>query len=210
MDEARLREYLLRSPYQFLVDLGVWEGRSSRLLLEAAARSGGKVCGIDNELGGVDRSLESDPRYRLIIGDSVTLGHHWQLPRPDFIFVDTIHVKEHVMCELAAWYDKLLPGGTIAFHDTQWDELGMRDSYAGKKWETVASGLKAFFQIDSLDSENEAIRSTHYPEELGMTFIFKKCEKDFQSKINWAPILEVRREILVSILEKISHKNLEI
>src|SRR5579872_6438868 len=112
INEEKLRHTLLCSPYKVLVDLGVWAGHSSRILLDVARSRGGIVYGIDNELSGVNKSLGLDPHYQLIIGDSVTVGKRWQGPRPDFIFVDTIHTKEHVLCELYYWYDLIAVGGT--------------------------------------------------------------------------------------------------
>lgn len=209
LNTEKLLAYASSPSYRVFVDLGVRKGESSSILLKAASPSSGLVYGIDNQLCSVNTDLCAHPNYKLLIGDSVTLGKYWSFEKPHFVFVDTLHVKEQVLCELYYWYDLLEVGGIIGFHDTEWDAIGKKDFYADRYWDTVASGLKEFFKVSALSGENENIRITHYPEKLGMTFVLKKTAFDFKEQINWESVFAVRKEILFSILEKISHNHLE-
>lgn len=41
----------------------------------------------------------------------------------DFVFLDDDHSTAHVLNELAAWWPKIKPGGTLAGHDLDWPEV---------------------------------------------------------------------------------------
>jgi hypothetical protein len=154
-------------------------------------------------------------QYNFIKEDSVVAGKTWNYDKPTLVFVDTVHAKEQVLCELYYWWDLLQDNGYLIFHDTNWENYihkpnhpcaGKRpgntglgyDFYSGIAWETPDKAIKAFFGISELDYEDDYIKSEHGPDDLGMVFLKKKKHKDYKSKINNWEEIEQRRQILLS------------
>lgn len=197
------------------VDLGVETGKSSRILLDNSVKKNNKVYGIDPHMyrGHISDCL-NHPQYNFIKEDSVVAGKNWQLGKPKLVFVDTVHAKEQVLCELYYWWDLLEDDGYLIFHDTNWENYihkpnhpcaGKRpgntglgyDFYSGIAWETPDKAIKAFFGIDVLDYEDDYIKSEHGPDDLGMVFLKKKQYKDYKLQINNWDEIEERRQILL-------------
>src|SRR5215472_8527992 len=132
---ADIERFASNPSYSVFVDIGVRTGLSSMALSNAARKTGGKVFGIDYGYCEV-RLPDSLYNYRLLRGESVTLGSCWEYERPSFVFVDATHVKEWLMCELYYWWDLLQVGGTMGFHDTNWEE-GRYDVWCGKTYAAV-------------------------------------------------------------------------
>jgi len=179
------------------VDLGVLVGDSSEIMLFNADIRNNKVFGVDVNFGALREQIRLNKNYSMIKGDSVITGKQWERGNIDGLFVDTMHTKEQVMCELYYWYDHIKPGGFIAFHDTNWPD-DKYDGYGGMTWPRVEEGIKAFFGITSLDYEDNFIKSINYPEGWGMTIIDIKEKKDYKSLYtNWGEIF-IRREQLIN------------
>jgi Methyltransferase domain len=199
--------------YRVFVDIGVRSGGSSLALSNVARKSGGIVYGIDYGYCTVNLP-DGLHNYTLINGESVTVGRSWQRERPDFIFIDATHVKEWLMCELYYWWDLLSVGGTMAFHDTNWED-GRQDIWGGRSYATVDEGLGEFFQLPRasrldplratgrpvLNYEDRNIRCANVPDGDGLTFVLKKTNHDYKAGIaDWPSIFGVRAEILRCIV----------
>lgn len=202
----------------FFVDIGVESGKSSRILLDDAVDQNNFVCGIDPIKDPGISDLIANPNYIFLKKDSVTAGKEWRFTKPNIVFIDSIHAKEQVLMELHYWWDLLNVGGWAIFHDTQWEGyihkanhccagkkpgnsgLGY-DFYAGTAWETPDKAVLKFFNIPSLNYEDEFITSIHMPDSLGMTFIHKKKDKDFKAAIsNWSEIESNRQKLLACFM----------
>lgn len=197
-DNASRLFFATQNPkYKTFVDIGVREGHSSQIMLESAKdKKDAKVYGVDSAFSDELKKIEN-PKYELIISDSIECGKEWKKEKPDFVFIDTTHTKEQVMGELHYWWDLLNIGGTMAFHDTFWQ--GHYEQYAGEKYDLVDAGVKEFFQIPNLlYYEDDFIRVDSFPESMGMTFIQKKAEKDFKVDISqkkWKEIFKTTDKI---------------
>lgn len=178
------------------VDLGVRMGASSEVFLLTAPQNN-ITMGVDVDWGLIKPGITTNPNYRQFVGDSVTIGKNLDIPI-NGLFVDTFHIKEQVMCELYYWYDRVIEGGFIAFHDSHWPE-GKCDEYGEIKWGRVEEGIKSFFGISELNYEDDFIKSEHYPESWGMTIVTIKKKKDYKSEYsNWVDVFN-RRNHLISL-----------
>jgi predicted O-methyltransferase YrrM len=197
------------------VDLGVETGKSSRILLDKSIDRNNKIYGVDPHMykGHIADCLEHQ-QYNFIKEDSVIAGKTWNYGKPALVFIDTVHAKEQVLCELYYWWDLLQDGGYLIFHDTNWENYihkpnhpcaGKRpgntglgyDFYSGIAWETPDKAIKQFFNISELDYEDDFIKVEHGPNDLGMVFLFKKQQKDYKSAINNWDSIEEKRQILL-------------
>lgn len=176
------------------VDLGVRTGVSSEIFLLTSPQNN-KTLGVDVDWSLINPEVISNPNYKQYIGDSVTVGKNLDIDI-NGLFIDTFHIKEQVMCELYYWYEKIVKGGFIAFHDSNWPK-GKRDEYGGIMWGRVEEGIKDFFKIHNLNYEDGFIKSEHYPESWGMTIITIKEKKDYISlSQNWGEIFNKRNHLI--------------
>jgi len=179
------------------VDLGVRGGVSSEIMLLDSDKNNNKVFGVDVDWGMINPSVDSHPNYTKILGDSSTIGKYWD-KKISGLFVDTFHIKEQVLSELYFWYPHIEESGFIAFHDTNWPD-GKHDVYAGITWDRVEEGIKSFFNVDTLNYEDQYIKMSNHPESWGMTIVEIKKKKDYISEFpNWKEIID-RRNFLISL-----------
>lgn len=227
VSSKKLSELINSIKNGILVDIGVCDGASSRLMVSTAIDNNNKIFGIDPVPG-----FDSDnPNYKWIRDDSVKVGEEWNKSQVDLVFFDSVHAKEQVLCELFYWWDLIKEGGYGVFHDTSWKNyihkpehpcagklpgntgLGY-DSYGGINWETPDIAIEEFFniQLNRLDrnvENNEIILiyednnikvETNYAL-LGMTFITKKSNFNYKNNIdNWFDIFN-KRKILLSFFK---------
>ena len=201
--ETERAQRLYRNACRFdggvFVDMGVRDGVSSNALVSAARLTGGHVYGIDWTQVNEKNVPLDDERYTFLKAESVDTGKNWSYSNPDLVFVDTCHVESYTLCELYYWWDLLNVGGLMAFHDTAWPE-GKHDHACGKDWPRVEDALFKFFNINSLDYEDEHISSGHFPNDKGMTCISKKDDFDFKSNIdNWEGYFDDRKMLMEEI-----------
>jgi cephalosporin hydroxylase len=199
--------YEITSKYtdSIFVDLGVREGASSKIMLSDSIKNNNKVFGVDVDWSVLNSEVNSHPNYTTILGDSSTVGKYWD-KEISGIFVDTFHIKEQVLSELYFWYPHIKEGGFIAFHDTNWPQ-GQHDRYGDITWDRVEEGVKSFFNVDSLDYEDEFIKMTNYPESWGMTIVEIKKKKNYISEFpNWKEIID-RRNHLISLFWNENNKS---
>jgi predicted O-methyltransferase YrrM len=123
-----------------LVEIGVWQGRSSIYMAEALKEIGkpAKFYLIDSFDGGkllanvaasLDRPLlsilrehilaagVSDQITAIIDKSSVIAAGQFADGSVDFAFIDADHDYESVRADLGAWWPKIKPGGILAGHD---------------------------------------------------------------------------------------------
>lgn len=172
------------------VDLGVRHGVSSFTLLTDSEKNDNYVYGVDL-VNYVLPEIIQHPRYSLILNDSVTAGKEWDSNKKvDILFVDTLHIREQVLCELYYWYPKLSNNALIVFHDTNWPNE-KKDYYKGQYWERPEEAIKVFFELTNLNFEDKNIKVEHYPDSWGMTFVqLKNKRKKYGKNVNWDEVLK--------------------
>ncbi len=206
-----------------LVELGVYMGASSRLLIDKCIENNNQIFGVDP----VPYFNSPNPNYHYLKADSVQVGKDWNNGPVDLVFFDSVHAKEQVLCELYYWWDLIKEGGKAIFHDTSWKDyvhkeghscagkltgntaLGY-DSYGGIDWETPDKAVEEFFAIQVNIPERNINRDEIIPvyeDEyikvemnyacLGMTFIEKKKNFDYRDNISdWDEVLRLQKILL--------------
>jgi hypothetical protein len=210
-----------------LVDIGVYEGASSKMMIKNAVNNNNTIYAIDPIPG-----FSSDnPNYNFIKDDSVLVGSKWDKGNVDLVFFDSVHAKEQVLCELYYWWDIIKVGGYAIFHDTSWEGYIHKkghscegkltgntgkgyDSFGGIDWETPDKAIEQFFDLIINSSDRNIHKCefvnnyhdefidvyTNYAD-LGMTIVYKKCNFDFRSNVkNWDDVFG-KREILLSFFK---------
>lgn len=133
--------YQLASNASRPLELGVCQGNSTVAFMCACSLTGRRLCSVDlvdyeESVRERLRSLElKDSLWVFVQGNDVapeTVEQVRQVSKTfDFIFVDTSHVREHTIEELAVYYPLLEKGGAMAFHDTH------TELYAGGVYEPL-------------------------------------------------------------------------
>lgn len=172
-----------------IVDLGVRHGFSSSIFLEDSEINNNKVYGVDLGLFELTPLVKSHKNFTFIQNDSIIAGNEWKNGPVNFLFVDTIHIKEQVLGELESWMPHVPEGSIIAFHDTNWGE-GHYENFKGITWHgRPDDAIKEYFNIDLLNFENDYIKVENYPESYGMTFIYlKKKDSGFGKNVDWEAV----------------------
>ena len=210
-----------------LVDIGIYGGASSRLMIDRCVENNNKIYAIDPIPG----FNSPNPNYTYIRDDSVLVGKEWDKGKVDLVFFDSVHAKEQVLCELFYWWDLIKDGGFAVFHDTSWDGyihkpgheaagkktgnsgLGY-DSYGGIDWDTPDKAVEHFFNviinIKGRDIEVDEFITTYDDEHikvetnyalLGMTIITKKKYFDYKVNVSeWDKVFS-KRDILLSFFK---------
>ena len=113
---------------RLIVELGTRGGESTKTILGAAAHSDARVLSIDiDDCKGVAVADSLKARWEFIQADDVAFGRErfreWCAakgiaPSIDVLFIDTSHLYEHTVAEIAQWEGFVPEGGIILFHDT--------------------------------------------------------------------------------------------
>ena len=194
-----LCEFIGKKKDSTFVDLGVRDGFSSALLSLNFKKNNNKIYGVDVNFNNFRSELVDGQNYLQLEGDSSTIGKYADLEdlqEIDFLFVDSLHVREQVLCELHYWVPRLKEGGTVAFHDSHWPE-GKRDQTGGKSWNRVDDAIREFFGLEVLeDYEDDNLEVTCYPPSWGMTFVTLKT-KNFESTVkDWNKVFNTRNDLI--------------
>lgn len=112
---------------RFVVEVGTWHGKTTRMLSELLLRISPQaiVITIDkmrdissnkkpNDL--TNEALLESGNLIHVFGDSREVARAWTFA-PGFVFIDGCHCKECVKADAAAWLPKICAGGYAAFHD---------------------------------------------------------------------------------------------
>jgi hypothetical protein len=191
----QLHNIVSKHKNSIFVDLGVRSGVSSEIMLINSNENNNKVFGVDVDWSLLNPSVRDHENYTILLGDSSTVGKYWD-KKIKGLFVDTFHIKEQVLTELYFWYSHVEEGGFIAFHDTNWPE-GKHDVYNGITWDRVEEGVKSFFNVQSLNYEDEYIKMSNYPESWGMTIVEIKKKKDYISLYpHWKEVINKRNNLI--------------
>lgn len=178
-----------------IVELGTYVGESTQLFLLNAEQQNNIVYSVDVTFNFLPNYIKENNRLKLILGDSPTVGKYWAKP-VDVLFIDTFHIKQQVLSELYFWYPHIKEGGIISFHDTNWPE-NKYDVYGGISWPRPEEAIKDFFNISSLNYEDDFIQSINYPEGWGLTNIKIKKKKDYIKEYKyWNETFEKRNHLI--------------
>lgn len=191
----RLVEIVEKCSDSVLVDLGVRTGVSSQILLRGSEERNNRVFGIDTDFAVCPIPFDY-PRYTRVRGDSVSIARGWDEGEVTLLFLDTLHIKDQVMCELRYWWPHLKSECFLVFHDTCWPK-GKHDVIGGVQYDRVEEGMKSFFGIDTMDYEDDYISVKTYPESWGMTIVEVKEKKDYPSECGmWDEVLNNRNAFI--------------
>ena len=211
-----------------LIDIGVYQGASSRLMIDKSIENNNKVYAIDP----IPMFNSDNINYTYIKDDSVLVGKEWDKGDVDLVFFDSVHAKEQVLCELFYWWGLIKEGGMAIFHDTSWkgylhhsrhhaygrppgNSRKGYDTYGGIDWDTPDKAVERFFNV-VLNTEGRNVKNDEivlvYEDDyikvetnyalLGMTFIEKKKNFNYKNNINnWEEVFK-KREILLSFFKK--------
>ena len=137
-DPATRRDYynvrdhfprLIKEAHGTVLELGSREGSSAGALLEGVCLNGGDVWSVDIEKS-CETAWQGHPRWHFIHCDSRDVEGLRKAGLPeviDVLFLDTDeitdagehHTYNRVKEELALWWDRMAPDGTIISHDTE-------------------------------------------------------------------------------------------
>lgn len=193
-----LHEYISTKKDSVFVDLGVRDGYSSAILAMNSKKNNNKVYGVDVNFSNFRSELVDGENYLQLEGDSSTIGKYVDiedLNQIDFLFVDSLHVREQVLCELFYWVPRLKEGATVAFHDSHWPE-GKMDQAGERSWNRVDEAITDFFGLKTLeDYEDDDIKVSCYPDSWGMTFVTIKNK--FENKVkDWNQVFNTRNDLI--------------
>lgn len=193
-----LHEYISTKKDSVFVDLGVRDGYSSAILAMNSKKNNNKVYGVDVNFNNFKSEFVDGENYLQLEGDSSTIGKYVDiedLNQIDFLFVDSLHVREQVLCELFYWVPRLKEGATVAFHDSHWPE-GKRDQAGERSWNRVDEAITDFFGLKTLEHyEDDDIKVSCYPDSWGMTFVTIKNK--FENKVkDWNQVFNTRNDLI--------------
>lgn len=113
------------------VHIGVMHGGS--LHCSRAGAPDAQIVGVDLNIS----TLRGDPRALLLQGNSTELGWHFEAPI-HFLFMDGAHDWPSILLDIEAWARLVVPGGLMAFHDTDyWHTTVAIDRWGAEGWEEV-------------------------------------------------------------------------
>lgn len=108
---------------KLIVELGTRGGVSTQTLISCAKSHHAAMVSVDID----DCSQVSDyPNWTFVHSDDIPFAKQFPEwcrlrslePQIDFLFIDTSHLYEHTVAEIAAWFPHLSPRCRVAFHDT--------------------------------------------------------------------------------------------
>lgn len=115
----RLRDEVVRTNAQQVIELGVRSGVSTVALLTGLDETGGSLWSCDVGNIRVDDYVRKHPRWTFVPGDDCSDEVVAQAPPScDVLFIDTSHTRPHTKRELDLYAPKVKPGGVIICHDT--------------------------------------------------------------------------------------------
>ena len=111
-----------RYPAPQIIELGVRTGRSTSAFL--AGLGAGHLWSVDIRKPGVPDSWHDLDCWSFLKADDLSPQAQWWLPgRADILFIDTSHEYELTVCELLLHAPRVVKGGLILMHDTEYPEI---------------------------------------------------------------------------------------
>lgn len=139
----------LQARPRLMVELGVGPADSTFVLSRVAQLTGARLVSVDiNDR----RHMCQLPGWLFVQEDDVTFGRRfpqWCLeqglaPAIDFLFIDTSHLYEHTVQEIAAWFPHLADEALVVFHDTNLRPFFYRrDGSLGLGWDNRRGVIRA-------------------------------------------------------------------
>lgn len=115
-----LHDEVTSRPGARVLELGVRWGTSTACLLAAAEEAGGHVWSVDIAQPTAPDWWAGTGLWTLTVGDDLDPAVLAAQPAEvDVLFLDTSHVYEHTLAELAAYVPRVAPGGVVLCHDTE-------------------------------------------------------------------------------------------
>jgi predicted O-methyltransferase YrrM len=134
-----------------ILELGTDKGQSTTVFLEACQERDGQLVSVD--LSNCSDVSDSE-RWHFVQSDSTDVARILEcapvLERGiDVLYIDSLHLREHVEAELMAWYPHMNAGSWIFLDDVDANPYrrGRRkDHYASEiLWDEIYEFVKAFF-----------------------------------------------------------------
>ncbi len=147
-----------------IVELGVRGGDSTFVLERVAKLSGAEWISVDmNDCSDASRW----PKWNFVQSDDITFaaefpdycGRKGIVPVIDVLFIDTSHLFDHTVQELASWFPYLSRNARVLFHDTNQRRLGRRADgrlMAGIDNRGVIAALERYFDC-TFDANHDFI-----------------------------------------------------
>lgn len=149
----RLYQIARESGAQLIVELGVRTGESSFALETAVRETGAWLISVDLEETTFASTYE---KWRFVQADDIVFAD--QFPefakktgcprRVDLLFLDTTHVYQDTVRELAAWLPLMAPEGILVLHDTNMARIFRRkDRSFGFGWNNRRGVIRAVEEL---------------------------------------------------------------
>ena len=150
---------------RLIVELGVRGGESTFVMARVAAACGSKLVSVDIE----DCSaFEAYDDGVFVQSDDVEFARRFEAwcresnvdPKIDVLFIDTSHLYEHTVQEIAHWFPLLADKAKVFFHDTNLKEVFQRkDGSMGTAWDNERGVIRAVEEYfgTSFDEEEDFV-----------------------------------------------------
>lgn len=134
---------------RLIVELGVRGGETAFVLEQIAGLFGSRVVLVDIE----DCStVPSSPQVTFVKSDDVAFAGRFREwcaeqrvePSIDILHIDTSHLYDHTVREIAAWFPHLSERAKVFFHDTHLEEIfRRRDGSMSRAWNNDRGVIRA-------------------------------------------------------------------
>jgi len=135
-----------------IIELGTRTGQSTSAFLAAIETYGGELWSVDIDEAQVPSHWRGLPYWHFLRADDLhPAAQAWLPQRCDILFIDTSHEYGHTLAELRIYAPRVLPGGVVLCHDTQFEPPGHdRGTPDGE----VAQALDTYCKEAGLSWEN--------------------------------------------------------
>ncbi|MDG1476885.1 MAG: class I SAM-dependent methyltransferase [Vicingaceae bacterium] len=173
---------------KLMVELGVRSGESTFVLEKVA-----KLCDATLVSDDLDPCINASAwkKWFFVQQDDITFAKEF----PDFcaknnisgkidlLFIDTSHLYEHTVQEIASWFPLLADNFTVIFHDTNLVDVYHRnDGSIGIAWDNDRAVIRAieehyntsFDESKDFTTTVDGVKVTHYANCCGLTILEKQ------------------------------------
>jgi cephalosporin hydroxylase len=134
---------------RLIVELGVRGGETAFVLEQIAGLFGSQVVLVDIE---DCSSVPASPQVTFVKSDDVAFAGRFREwcaerridPSIDILHIDTSHLYDHTVNEIAAWFPHLSERAKVFFHDTHLEEIfRRRDGSMARAWDNDRGVIRA-------------------------------------------------------------------